>query len=470
MAIDNVLRISVRIDLTVGDMPLAMADLSLPAGSSLAEILDEVLHLTGAPHISRPWVARTAVGSPIDPGIPLSQTQLEQGGVLVLSPERDLPAPVIRDAAEALVELSAGTRTTGLVDLLSITGLGAAALVLAAPTAGVLGMDVRLGIMAVLCVIILAWLPRSRVHPQARVPITRAVLPILISASVALAVLVTVTGTVNGTSAASLSVTDSPSAWSLLCAACAGLVSVLILHLLFRPALLSSATLTAVFLTLMVTAAGTAIFRADDNFSGPAAVTIAVAMMLISFAPNLAASLAGLRVPTLPTAGQDLAVSDNGLSDPTVAAGKAQTLYDAQILALSLICTGLIIFTAYPGTWFSTLLAFTTAIAALLHSIRQNRAIPTWSLMVLASAAILTTIISATRQEDSWAALILGILIAGVTLSLAVWIPRIPAPEPTTIVWLERVESICVAAILPLALHLLDVFGMLRTINISFGG
>ncbi|NMB22302.1 MAG: type VII secretion integral membrane protein EccD, partial [Corynebacterium sp.] len=188
MAIDNVLRVSVRIDLTVGNKPFAMADLSLPAWSSLAEILEEVLDLTGAPTISRPWVARTATGIPIDPGIPLSHTQLEQGGVLVLSPERDLPAPVIRDAAEALVELSSSTRTIGLVDLLTLTGLAAVAVLLAGPVAGGVDPGIRMLILAVICVIILAWLPRSTA-PEAATPVTRVVLPVFITLLAATAAL-----------------------------------------------------------------------------------------------------------------------------------------------------------------------------------------------------------------------------------------------------------------------------------------
>lgn len=460
MAIDNVLRISVRIDLTVGDTPFAMADLSLPAWSSLAEILDEVLELTEAPFISRPWVARTATGIPIDPGIPLSHTQLEQGGVLVLSPERDLPVPVIRDSAEALVELSSSTRTIGLVDLITLTGVGAVALLLASPAASMLGVNIRMTLLAVVCTIIFAWLPRGDIHPQANTPVTRAVLPVLITALISVGAAITVTDTVD----------TSHLAWALLCASGSGLLTVLILHLFFHPPLLSSATLTVFFLCLLTTAAGVGISRAEDNISGPAAFTTAIALILMSFAPKLAASIAGLRVPTLPTAGQDLSVSDNGLRDPTTAAHRAQILYSAQILALTFIAAGLIIFTAYPGTWFSTLFAFTTAIAALLHSIRQDHAIPTWSLMVLACAATLTTVLSVTRQGGSWSALLLGCVIAGTTVTVAIWVSRIPTPEPTTIVWLERIESLCVAATPPLALHLLDVFGMLRAMHIGLGG
>lgn len=461
MAIDNVLRVSVRIDLTVGNKPFAMADLSLPAWSSLAEVLEEVLDLTGAPTISRPWVARTATGIPIDPGIPLSHTQLEQGGVLVLSPERDLPAPVIRDAAEALVELSSSTRTIGLVDLLTLTGLATVAVLLAGPVAGGVDPGIRMLILAVICVIILVWLPRSTA-PEAATPVTRVVLPVFITLLAATAALVTVVDPLSGTT--------GELAWGLVCASGAGLTAVLLLHLVFTPVLMVSATLTTLLLLAPVAAAGAGLSRADDDVSGPAAITIAVIMVLLGAAPKLSAALAGLRVPTLPTAGQDLSVSDNGMTDPTAAATRAQTLYDAQVLALSLTGALLIFVSSGPGTWFTTLFALVTTIACLLHAIRQSRAVPTWSLMVLACAALITTVVSASRQEDSWVAVVVGVLIAALAVTVAVWIPRIPTPEPTTIVWLERIESICVAATLPLALHLLDVFGMLRALNIGMGG
>ena len=461
MAIDNVLRVSVRIDLTVGNKPFAMADLSLPAWSSLAEILEEVLDLTGAPTISRPWVARTATGIPIDPGVPLSHTQLEQGGVLVLSPERDLPAPVIRDAAEALVELSSSTRTVGLVDLLTLTGLVAVGILLAGPVAGGVHPGARMLISAVICVIILAWLPRSAALAAAT-PVTRVVLPVLITLLTATAALVTVVDPLAGTT--------GQLAWGLVCASGAGLTAVLLLHLVFQPVLMVSATLTTILLLALVTAAGAGLSRADDDVSGPAAITIAVIMLWLGTAPKLSAALAGLRVPTLPTAGQDLSVSDNGMTDPTAAATRAQTLYDAQTLALALVGAVLIYFTTGPGTWFTTLFAFVTTVACLLHAIRQHRAIPTWSLMMLACLALISTVISASHQDDSWAAVAVGVFIAGLTVTVAVWIPRIPVPEPTTIVWLERIESVCVAATLPLALHLLDVFGMLRALNIGMGG
>lgn len=43
-----------------------------------------------------------------------------------------------------------------------------------------------------------------------------------------------------------------------------------------------------------------------------------------------------------------------------------------------------------------------------------------------------------------------------------VWVPKVQDLEPTTMVWLERAESLAVAACLPLALQVIGVFAMIR--------
>lgn len=463
------LRISVRIDLTVGALPVAMADLALPAGSSLADILDEVLELTGAPQISRPWVARTAAGTPVDAGIPLARTQLEQGGVLVLSPNRELPAPVVRDAAEALVELSARTRARGLLEVLSAAGLLMLGLLLAGPALAALHPALRLLILLAGCVLILFWLPRGGA------PLTRSALPVLIIMIGALAAAVTVSGP--------RFPEGRDLAWTLLGTALGALAATVLVHLSRCAGLLTCATATTVSLLLLVFAGATAIgvdagSAADPRpsgirdramlISGPAAATLGVCMILISLAPNLAAQFAGLRVPTLPSAGQDLAVSDTGLSDPTLRAGRARILLNAQLLGVTLLGVPLLLSSAAPATWAGTLFLVCVAVAALLHAIRHHDPLATWALMVLACCAAVAAVASASRQDSLWV-LPPAVLIAVATVTVTLWVPRLPVLEPTTVQWLERLESLCVALSLPLALHLLGVFGMLAGLDISLG-
>lgn len=89
--------------------------------------------------------------------------------------------------------------------------------------------------------------------------------------------------------------------------------------------------------------------------------------------------------------------------------------------------------------------------------------------MGLSALGFISMALSASRS-GSLIALIGSVVIIAVLVSVALWISTVPTLEPTTIVWLERLESLCLAASLPLALHLLDVFGMLRGLDIGFGG
>lgn len=443
MVNDNMLRIHVRIDLTVGENPVAVADLALPAGSSLAEILDEILEITGAPVISRPWVARTAAGNRIDAGIPLARTQLEQGGVLVLSPQREMPAPVVRDAAEALAELSTHMNTRGLLDALILSGLGGVAVILTVSAS--VGASISMAVIAAICVLVLVWIPRVQA------PVTTVALPAAISLLCA--------------TAAGIVVHPSPTAWSLLAACAAGLLSTALLHLFFTPRLIISMTVATSFALLLITTGGLAI-----RMEGSPALTLAVALILMSVAPNISAQLAGLRVPTLPTAGQDLAVSDVDVTDPEKRARTARTLHDAQLLATTVIGCPMVLFTALTGTWASTIFALCITVACLLHGLRHHRTIPLWSLILLSCASLIATVISACLQDNGMAPAILAILISAICVSIPAWMPMLPTLEPTTLVWLERLESMCVAAVFPLALHLLGIFGMLRGLSISLGG
>ncbi|BAU94976.1 hypothetical protein N24_0714 [Corynebacterium suranareeae] len=457
MAISNALRVSIRIDLAVGDTPAAVADMSLPAGSSIADILDEVLELTQAPRISRPWVAHTAAGSPIDCGIPLSQTQVEQGSVVVLSPERDLEAPVVRDVAEALVELSSEHRNGYLVELMTFAGLCGSAVLLSSPAASGIALPGRIGIFAALCALLLLFLPGSRT------PLLRNILPILIivGAGVAVALLVAGSG-----DAGSWSWT-----WILLSSSCAVLVACLVVHVVYHPPLLLIATLATAGICLFTLGSITALWdkNATEDFSGPAATTVTLATIGICFAPKIAASLAGLRVPTLPTAGEDLSVSDLTMTNPDIKIHKTKTLFDAQILGITVISGPLILLVTTPATWTSTIFCLCIAVATLLHANRHQAAVPTWSLMTLSALSFIALTCSVARSH-SIVTLIGAVVIMAVLITVALWISTIPTLEPTTIVWLERLESLCLAVSLPLALHLLDVFGMLRALDIGFGG
>src|SRR5690625_5233818 len=77
------------------------ADLALPA--SFCDLTSVVVDLVGAPSVARLWRSCTAGGRWVDPSAPLSDPQRVGGSVVLLCRSEELPVPVIRDSAEALI-------------------------------------------------------------------------------------------------------------------------------------------------------------------------------------------------------------------------------------------------------------------------------------------------------------------------------------------------------------------------------
>src|SRR5699024_1430177 len=90
------------------------ADLALPGSSSLTELVAGLPDFSGAASGPRPWGVATAGGRPTDPSASLSATQLVDGSGVLLSPTEDIPAPVTRDATEALVSASSSGSPRGI--------------------------------------------------------------------------------------------------------------------------------------------------------------------------------------------------------------------------------------------------------------------------------------------------------------------------------------------------------------------
>lgn len=289
MKTDNAFRLTVRLVVDLNEPPLATIDLALPASSTLAEMLDEILELAHAPRISKPWSARTAVGQQIDPTIPLALTQISQGSVLVLTPEQRIPDPVVRDATKAVVETGDEHSYRGAVTCFCGFGILGIAVLLTSPLLNSLHLSIKLAVLAGLALILLVWLPRAKI-------LLRCIIPVLICLLLAFS-----TGLyINGD--------GSTVAISIVCGACAGIVAMIILHLVFHPVLLSTAT-TIVVLSCFLLFGITGICT-KNQFIGAAAFTAACILLLNSFSPLISARVAGLSVPKLPSAGQDLKISD----------------------------------------------------------------------------------------------------------------------------------------------------------------
>lgn len=437
MAIDHALRLCVRIH--VGTFHREV-DLAVPGSSALAEILEEVLALCGAPRISLPWEARTAAGQPLDQTIPVGECGLQQGSVLVLCPATESDPPLIRDAAEALVEGASARPAQGLSTLASLAGALALALVLVgSPLREVLPTAALSGVAVLVCTAVLAW------HRDLE----------------SLAVLVTVLAAATGVFAITedLEWDLDVAAWALSAGALGAVTAILGLGIAGVLHARAGAVLGTLS-TLALCTGSTLSFGISPP--GAAAAVVAAVVLILLAVPAAAAQFAGLRVPALPSAGQDLKIADR--PDPGIEdrAGRAVKLHEGIIVGAVIGLLPAVLMVGMLGGGFAQGLGMATTGALLLHASRHRSPLATWALFVGGLGGMLAVVLAAIQGSGHSAQVTLAAVTALVALSAPLWAARIPLLEPTTVVWLERAESLAIIAVFPLAAQLMGIFGMIR--------
>lgn len=440
MSVDHVLRLTTRFQ--IGTY-LREADVAVPAGSTLAEVIPEIVTLVGAPRISRPWLATTAAGTPLDPAVPLHQTSLDHGAVVVLSPRHEGSLPVIRDAAEALAESDGDAGTRGQAAAGAVTGT--LALLLLAATH--LPWSQALALAAGAALLLL--LARREVRVLAPVIC-------LLAAGAAAAVVLEGARPEELTSPHTLG-------WAALGAA-AVTATVLLLLIVLRGTGPRTAAATATLLGLTAVGSVGAFLpaHAADPAVAAAALVCAAGVVFIGQLPDLVIRVAGLRVPRLPTAGQDLGVADADHSAVTdQRAGRARHLHDGAALGAAVLLAPALLTVGSHGGGFAQALCVAVLGAVVLHASRHRQAVPSWSWMSVGLVACLAGVWAATDpgHPAQWVPAVVGTAAA---LTAPLWAPRVPEVEPTTVVWWERAESLALAASLPLAAHLAGFFVLIR--------
>ncbi len=444
--VDHVLRLTTRFQ--IGTY-LREADVALPAGSTLSEVIPEIVTLVGAPRISRPWLATTAAGTPLDPAVPLHRTTLEHGSVVVLSPRHEGSLPVIRDAAEALAESDVDADTRGLAAAGAVTGT--LALLLLAGTHLPWSQACALAAGAALLLLL----------TRREVRVLAPVICLLAAAASAAAVLET----------ARPEELTAPHTlgWAALSAA-AVTAAVLLLLIVLRGTGPRTAAATATLLGL-TTVGSVGVFlpaHAADPAVAAAALVIAAGVVFIGQLPDLVIRVAGLRVPRLPTAGQDLGVSDDGgdggdggPGDVDARARRARRLHDGAALGAAFLLAPALLTVGSHGGGFAQALCVAALGAVVLHAARHRQAVPAWSWMSVGFVACLAGVWAATDpgHPAQW---VPALVSTAAALTAPLWVPRVPEVEPTTVVWWERAESLALAASLPLAAHLAGLFVLIR--------
>ena len=180
-------------------------------------------------------------------------------------------------------------------------------------------------------------------------------------------------------------------------------------------------------------------------------------------------------MPQLPTAGQDLSISDEVPTDNALAARRAGQAYEgiavgcavAGIPALLLIALNA---NAAATQGASQALCVSIAGGVIVHAARHARPIAAWALGIYGLAAACSAVAVPLREwqrlsaptTETWVLSVIAGLIVVAMLSVPVWAGKLRQIEPTTIVWFERAEALALAACLPLAAHLAGLFEFIR--------
>lgn len=439
MSVDHVLRLTVRF--RVGAFQRE-ADVSVPASSSLAEAIPEIVSLVGAPRISRPWQARTAGGTSLDTGVALHHTPLEQGAVVVLTPRHVTPPAVVRDAAEALAEVGPDLSPQGLAAAGALVGVGMvfALVVTVAPFSLAAGAAVT----AAVSLLVLRPGLRSLALPT-----------VLLAAGAAAAAVLEVTRPEE--------LSAPPTwGWAALVGVAAGAVALGALVVLRWAGPRTAAGVATVLAGATVAGAG-AFLPAHLTPPGvaSAALVATAGVVWVGQLPGVAVRSAGLRVPRLPTAGQDLGVADELPTDTTDRARRALRLHEGSAVGAAFLLVPTLLFLGYGGGVTAQALCTAVAGAVLLHAVRHRQTVAARAWAGVGLAACAGAVLAAPTPGHPVQWVVAGV-VAGACLSAPLWAQRVPLLEPTTLVWWERAESLAVAASLPLSAHLAGFFLLIR--------
>ncbi|WKD60413.1 hypothetical protein CCICO_01805 [Corynebacterium ciconiae DSM 44920] len=431
-------------------------DIVLPPRSSLAEVLDEVLDLLDAPTISVPWQGRTAAGVPIDATRPLHSVPFLHGGVLVLAPYEQHAAPVVKDAAHALADAASTPSRRGLDTLpLLVAGLVLSLGAVAAPLSATAVAWWCASLAVGACGVVMR--ARRRLSAEAT------------ACYVAIAQLSAAVAAASAVSQRSLlTVWGSPSAagWALVAAA-GGIAAATALG---AKAIHTRHCAAAITVAALVALCG-GLLTGVGAWTAASAGTIAAAMIAISTAPSVALKTAGLRVPLIPSAGQDLEVADHLIAEPEKKARTTAHIMGGFYLGLTVVLAPLVVVLAHRADGFALALIACTAGALVVHAARHHDVWSMWALWASSCACVAALALCSLRLatadlagQGAW--IIWPLVIAGAALAAAGAAPLLTgvlgSMEPTWQRRLERVEHIALAAILPLSAHLMGVFAAIR--------
>lgn len=410
----------------------------MPTASTLSDVLPEVARLIGLPQTGRPWEFTTAAGSPLNPHAPLHEMRLRDGQVLCLRPQETVAPPVVRDAAESLAATAANHRTRSGIDVIaSAAGVLSAGVLVAAHTTPLAGVGA-----AALLALVVAVSAKSR--------------PIYLLGALAC-----------GAGVGAWVAGSEAELWPLNPSTALGvLVGVATIAALIGGGAaigMIGPRGGATILTAGVLLAAGALGAWLPAQHAPAALITLGALAVVMLTPAVATRAAGLRIPRVPTAGQEFAVADDYQDDVDDRSAIARSVSDGLCLGTAVcVVPSLAVLAINGGVWVLSL-GLCVAGALIVHASRHHSTVPRLSLALTAMAAVTAAVTSAASLPHPHPALIVIAAFTALAAATAtVWASRVPDLEPTTLVWLERAEAVAIIAVIPLAVHLTGLFELIR--------
>ena len=114
------------------------------------------------------------------------------------------------------------------------------------------------------------------------------------------------------------------------------------------------------------------------------------------------------------------------------------------------------------GDGYTAALCAASAGAVLAHAMRHRSILALWSLWSWGMTSIAAIGLCLLFAGKNTPLLCIGALGALICTTAPLWAHHIKTLSPTTLNWLERFESLAVAATIPLAAHLLGIFSLIR--------
>lgn len=431
----------VRVTVRISAAPFYRSvDVSLPTTSTFSEVLPELARLIELPETGQPWEFVTASGAPLDPHVPLHNMRLRDGQVLALRPHEPVDPPVVRDAAESLAATAADTTHSGIDIAATFAGAAAAGVLTAALTGPLPG-----GAVFALILFVVGVVARSRV-----------VFP---AAAVA-------GGVVTGAWVSGIGTKTWPSATDIALGTMAGSVVASALAAGGAVLGLTGPRVTSAILTgsALLTSGALAVWLPSPD--APAAAVVLASIAAVMLTPSVATRAAGLRIPRVPTAGQEFGIADDYQEDVDDRSAAARAI-TAGISVAAAVCAvpAFVALTRSGGGWVFALCLCASG-ALIIHASRHHDTAPRLSLGGTAMTALACGVAAVAVTAQAGGAHPALLIAAGVTALAAatavLWASHVPDLEPTTLVWLERTEAAAIIAVIPLAVKLTGVFDLIR--------